>query len=58
MFAGRPFGDEYMEEQEMDLVTLDLSLASRGIYEENPLLNRSDFRPEVYAKLYSELVDK
>lgn len=57
-YAGGPFGDVSMEEQEMYLATLDLSLASRGIYEENALLNRPDFRPEVYAKLYSELVNK
>lgn len=57
-YAGGAFGDESMEEQAMYMATLDLSLASRNIYEENPLLNRSDFRSEIYAKLYSELIDK
>lgn len=57
-YAGGPFGDESVEEQEMYMATIDLSLASRNVYEENPLLNRPDFRPDLYAKLYNELATK
>lgn len=54
-YAGGAFGDESMEEQEMYMATLDLSLAKRGIYEKNLLLNRADFRPDIYVKLYNDL---
>lgn len=55
-YAGYPFGDERGQEQEMYMATIDLSLAHRGVFAENPLLGRADFRPEIYAKLYEELV--
>lgn len=54
-YAGYPFGDERGQEQEMYMATIDLSLAHRSIYEENPLLRKSDFKAKIYAKLYDEL---
>ena len=54
-YAGYSFGDEKGQEQEMYMATIDLTLAHRGVFEQNPLLGRADFRPEIYAKLYKEL---
>lgn len=54
-YAGYPFGDEKGQEQDMYIATIDLSLAHRGIFEENPMIRRTDFKPEIYAKLYDEL---
>ena len=56
-YAGYPFGDERGEEQEIYIATIDLSLAHRGVFEENPLLGRADFRAEIYAKLYEEIAE-
>ena len=56
-YAGKPFNDEDADEEAMYLETIDLSRAARSIYEENVLLGRSDFRAELYAKLYKELAD-
>jgi len=57
-YAGYPFGDERGIEQEIYMTTIDLSLAHRGVFEENPLLKRADFRPEVYMKWYQSLVEE
>ena len=54
-YAGYPFGDEMGQEQEIYMATIDLSLAHRGVFQENPLLGRMDFRPEIYKKLYTTL---
>lgn len=54
-YAGYPFGDENGQEQELYMATIDLTLAHRGVFEQNPLLGRADFRPEIYNRLYREL---
>ena len=54
-YAGYPFGHENGQEQELYMATIDLTLAHRGVFEQNPLLGRADFRPEIYARLYNEL---
>lgn len=54
-YAGYPFGDEKGREQEIFMATIDLSLATRGVYEQNSLLNRPDFRADLYDKWYKEL---
>lgn len=54
-YAGKAFDDERADEEGMYLETIDLTKATRGIYGENPLLGRSDFRPDLYEKLYREL---
>ena len=55
-YAGKAFGEEHADEQQMYLATIDLSLAKRGIYQPNPLTGKPDFNPEIYAKLYSSLL--
>lgn len=37
---------------------VDLSFASRALYNKNGILGRPDFRPELYAEWYRELADK
>lgn len=54
-YAGYPFGDERGMEQEMYMTTIDLSLAHRGVFVPNPMLERADFRPDIYLRLYKEL---
>ena len=54
-YAGYAFGDERGLEQEIYMATIDLSLAHRGVFEVNPLIGRTDFKPGIYAKMYAEL---
>ncbi len=54
-YAGYPFGDPRGEEQELYMATIDLSLAHRAVFEENPLIRRADFKSEMYTRWYSEL---
>lgn len=54
-YAGYPFGDERGEEETLYMATIDLTLAKRRIYKENPLTDRPDFRPDLYEKLYNEI---
>ena len=56
-YAGRPFDAEHAGEEEVYIATIDLSLAERGIYEENSRLGHPDFRPNLYAKWYQELIE-
>ena len=55
-YAGMPFGEECADEQEIYIATIDLSLAVRGLFNKNKMLNRADFRPDLYAKWYNELI--
>ena len=41
--------------EELFLATIDLSLANRSLYKNNPYTNVPDFRPDIYLKLYKEL---
>ena len=41
--------------EEIIAATLDLSLAERTLYRDNPFTGVPDFRPELYARLYREL---
>lgn len=55
-YAGGKYTDFQAEESQVILTTIDLSLATRDIYQANPLLNmQTDFRPDIYAKLYQQL---
>lgn len=54
-YAGVPFNGERADEEAIYLETIDLSKAKRGIFQENPLLGRSDFRADLYEKLYREI---
>ncbi len=55
-YVGGKYTDENANQTKVNLTTIDLSLASRYIYEPNPLLNgQTDFRPDIYAKLYQRL---
>lgn len=55
-YAGMPFDAEGADKQEMYMAAIDLSLAFRGLFEENKSLGRADFRPDLYAKWYKELI--
>ncbi|WP_281165190.1 carbon-nitrogen hydrolase family protein [Liquorilactobacillus sicerae] len=55
-YIGGRYTDPKANESRINLTTIDLSLASRYIYEPNPLLQgKSDFRPDIYAKMYHQL---
>ncbi|WP_105203455.1 carbon-nitrogen hydrolase family protein [Neobittarella massiliensis] len=51
LYAGSPRHCE----AELVLTTVDLSLANRTIYSQNPYTGTPDFRPERYQQLYGEL---
>ncbi|MCH4170308.1 MAG: carbon-nitrogen hydrolase family protein [Lactobacillus sp.] len=55
-YVGGKYTDDQANETKLNLTTVDLSLASRYIYEPNRLLaGQTDFRPDIYQKLYTEL---
>ncbi|KRL38139.1 carbon-nitrogen hydrolase family protein [Liquorilactobacillus uvarum] len=55
-YIGGKYTDLQANETKVNLATIDLSLASRYIYNPNPLLeNKTDFRPDIYAKMYQKL---
>lgn len=56
-FAGLPFTVEKADEQKMYTVTIDLSLATRFLYKYNSAVSSSDFRPDKYVEMYSELLE-
>lgn len=58
-YIGGKYTDDQANQAKVNLTTVDLSLASRYIYEGNPRLNgQADFRPDIYAKLYEKLEEK
>ena len=55
-YAGHKFKDEVADESEMFVATIDLSLAQRGIYQYNPAVGGTDFRPDKYIEMYQEIL--
>ncbi len=57
-YIGGKYTDDEANETQVYLSTIDLSLASRYIYKPNTLLSgETDFRPDVYAKMYEDLAN-
>lgn len=54
-YAGGPFVAEGSDEEAMYTATIDLSLATRFLYKYNPSVGGTDWRPDLYAKWFSEL---
>lgn len=57
-YAGIPFGEEGADEQQMFTTTIDLSLAERGLFQNNLIYDSPDFRADLYAKLYKEVAEE
>lgn len=58
-YIGGKYTDKQANQSQINLTTIDLSLASRDIYQPNPLLHgQTDFRPDVYLKLYQQLANQ
>lgn len=56
-YAGCPFGDPGNDQQEMYMSTIDLSYTSKPFLAKLWDENEPDFRPDVYAIMYNELLD-
>lgn len=57
-YAGYPFTDERAIESDMQTATIDLALATRGIFKPNPLLDgQTDFRPDKYVEMYQDILN-
>lgn len=54
-YSGQPFATEGAEEEGLVLATVDLSLATRRLVQDNPAVGGPDFRPDLYATWYAEL---
>ena len=58
-FAGYPFYAKGSDCQEMYSATIDLSLANTNtftnLFKYNPKIDSTDWRPEIYAKMYEEV---
>lgn len=58
-YIGGKYTDDQANQTKVNITTIDLSLASRYIYKGNPLLKgQTDFRPDIYAKMYEQLEDQ
>lgn len=58
-YIGGKYTDKGADETRVNLVTVDLSLATRYLFKSNDLLDgQTDFRPDIYAKMYAELAEK
>ncbi|GAF37966.1 carbon-nitrogen hydrolase family protein [Lentilactobacillus farraginis] len=58
-YIGGKYTDDQANQTRVNLTTIDLSLASRYIYQPNPRLGgQTDFRPDIYAKMYQQLAQK
>ena len=53
-YAGHKFTDEVADESEMFSATIDLSLATRFLYKDNPAVNGTDWRPDKYIDMYKD----
>ena len=56
-YAGHRFKDETADESEMFVATIDLSLAKRSIYQYNPSVDGTDFRPDKYIEMYKKILE-
>jgi len=54
-YAGMPFDADGADEETMYIATIDLALATRDLVQYNPSVGGTDFRPDKYADMYSEL---
>lgn len=56
-YAGHKFTDESADESEMFSATIDLSLATRFLYKQNPSVNGTDWRPDKYIDMYKDALE-
>ncbi|MCI1749774.1 carbon-nitrogen hydrolase family protein [Megasphaera cerevisiae] len=56
-YAGHKFKDEEADESEMFVATIDLSLSQRSLYQYNPAVKGTDFRPDKYIEMYKQVLD-
>ena len=55
-YAGMPFTAEGADEEAIYTATIDLSLATRFLYRHNPAVGGTDWRPDVYARLFEDVL--
>lgn len=53
-YAGHKFTDEEADESEMFTATIDLSLATRYLFKNNPKVNGTDWRPDKYIEMFKD----
>lgn len=63
-YAGHPFGDPEGEVPGMFIGTIDLALVDyqsintfKNLYHTNPVTNTTDWRPDLYARMFAELAE-
>lgn len=56
-YSGYPFTHPQAVESEMFTTTIDLSLAKRGQFKNNPAIGQPDFRADVYIKMYQDALE-
>lgn len=55
-YAGHKFTDEIADESEMFTATIDLSLATRFLFKNNPSINDTDWRPDKYIGMFEDAI--
>lgn len=53
-YAGMPFTAEGADEEAMYTATIDLALATRGLFKDNPSVGGTDWRPDKYIGMYQD----
>ncbi len=56
-YAGGPFVAPGSDEEAMHTATIDLSLATRFLYKNNPSVGGTDWRPDLYRKWFDEILN-
>ena len=54
-YAGRKYTEPHAKESEMFTATIDLTLAGRDEFIYNPAVGGTDFRPDKYIEMYTDV---
>ena len=55
-YAGMPFTADGADEEAMYTATIDLSLATRFLYKDNPSVGGTDWRPDKYVEMFKDVL--
>ena len=55
-YAGMPFPPDGADEEAMYTATIDLSLATRFLYKDNPSVGGTDWRPDKYVEMFKDVL--